>query len=120
MSDANLGTAPAQGDDTTKDYDGDTDGVQGPTYEGPDFGEEEELNKLGESGREEGEAGLATETPPSPLQPFAGLPELPDDLSDVVEQLKLSILRHKSAGFNDVSPDVIRRYLEAVALLIES
>ncbi|MFG0267550.1 MAG: hypothetical protein ACF8AM_20720 [Rhodopirellula sp. JB055] len=120
LADANLGTAPAQGDDTTRDYDGDTDGVQGPTYEGPDFGEEEELNKLGESGREEGEAGLATETPPSPLQPFAGLPELPDDLSDVVEQLKLSILRHKSAGFNDVSPDVIRRYLEAVALLIES
>lgn len=120
MGGGELAAATAPGEETTRDYDGDTDGVQGPTYEGPDFGDEEELNKLGESGREEGESGLATETPPSPLQPFAGLPELPDDLSDVIEQLKLSILRHKSAGFNDVPADVIRRYLEAVALLIES
>ncbi|MFG0253602.1 MAG: hypothetical protein ACF787_00670 [Rhodopirellula sp. JB053] len=54
------------------------------------------------------------------MQPFAGLPELPDDLADVIESLKLSILRHKSAGFEDVEADVIRRYLDAVKMLIES
>lgn len=115
-----LGTAPAQGDGRTKDFDGDTDGVAaGPVYDSPDFGDEEEFNSLGGNGENPG-GETATQSPPSPTQPFAGLPELPDDLSDVVEQLKLSILRHKSAGFRDVSADVIRRYLDAVALLIES
>ncbi|TWT75003.1 hypothetical protein [Allorhodopirellula solitaria] len=123
-----LGTAPAQGGSSTRDYDGDTDGVaSGPAYEAPDFGEESELAALPEgnhmndaNGGEGGSMAVADDAAPSPMQPFAGLPALPDDLADVVESLKLSILRHKTTGFEDVSADVIRRYLDAVALLLES
>lgn len=124
-----LGTAPAQGGSSTRDYDGDSDGVaSGPTDERPDFGDEAELaalpegNHMNDANQAEGAGGvgIAGEEAPSPTQPFAGLPNLPDDLADVIESLKLSILRHKSAGFEEVQPDVIRRYLEAMALLIES
>ncbi|MCM2371673.1 hypothetical protein [Aporhodopirellula aestuarii] len=125
-----LGTAPAQGGSSTRDYDGDTDGVAaGPAYEPPDFGEETELaalpegNNMNDANQADGGGGVGVadgEQAPSPSQPFAGLPELPDDLADVIESLKLSILRHKTAGFEDVDPDVIRRYLDAVKLLIES
>ncbi|MFG0288638.1 MAG: hypothetical protein ACF8CQ_10700 [Rhodopirellula sp. JB044] len=124
-----LGTAPAQGGGSTRDYDGDTDGVaSGPAYEAPDFGDESELaalpegNNMNDANQAEGGGGVgvADEPAPSPMQPFAGLPELPDDLADVIESLKLSILRHKSAGFEDVEADVIRRYLDAVKMLIES
>lgn len=120
----NLGTA-AQGG-TSKDYDGDTDGIaSGPAYEPPDFGEETELasmpegNHMNDANQSE-EGGIATDPQMSPLQPFAGLPDLPDDMADVIESLKLAILRHKSAGFEEVKPETIRRYLEACGLLIES
>ncbi|TWT96541.1 hypothetical protein Pla100_30240 [Neorhodopirellula pilleata] len=121
-----LGTAPAQGGTNTRDYDGDTAGVAaGPAYEPPDFGDESELAALPEGNHmndanQSDEGGIATEPPMSPLQPFAGLPELPDDMADVIESLKLTVLRHKSAGFAEVKADTIRRYLEAVAMLIES
>ncbi len=124
-----LGTAPAQGGTSARDYDGDTDGIaSGPAYEPPDFGDETELaampegNNMNDANAADGGGGigLAGDAPGSPLQPFAGLPALPDDLADVIESLKLSILRHKSAGFEAVKPDVIRRYLDACGLLIES
>lgn len=121
-----LGTAPAEGGSNTRDYDGDTDGVAaGPAYEPPDFGDETELaampegNNMNDANQGE-DGGVATDPQMSPLQPFAGLPELPDDVADVIESLKLTVLRHKSAGFTDVKADTIRRYLEAVTMLIES
>lgn len=124
-----VGTAPAQGGSSTRDYDGDTAGMaSGPAYEPPDFGDEAELaalpegNHMNDANGADGNGGLAVAEngTRSSLQPFAGLPALPDDLSDVIESLKLSILRHKTTGFEDVSADVIRRYLDAVALLLES
>lgn len=121
-----LGTAPAQGGSSTRDYDADTDGVAaGPAYEAPDFGDEADLAALPDdhhmndaNAAENGGATTGGES--SPLQPFAGLPALPDDLADVIESLKLSILRHKTTGFEDVSAETIRSYLDAVALLLES
>ncbi len=123
-----LGTAPAQGGSSPRDYEGDTDGMSsGPAYEPPDFGDEAELaarpegNHMNDANAaESGGIGVAENGAPSPMQPFAGLPALPDDLSDVIESLKLSVLRHKTTGFEDVSADTIRRYLDAVALLLES
>lgn len=121
-----LGTAPAQGG-TSKDYDGNTDGIaSGPAYEAPDFGDESELaampenNHMNDGNQDDDGGGIATEPKMSPLQPFAGLPDLPDDMADVIESLKLAILRHKSAGFAEVQPETIRRYLEACGCLIES
>lgn len=118
------GTEPAQGGGSSRDFEADTEGVAaGPSPEGPDFGDEEALASNAANGpaAATADAGEAKDgATASPVQPFAGLPALPDDLSDVVEQLKLAILRHKSDGFRDVSAQTIRRYLEAVGMLIDS
>ncbi|MDA8744069.1 hypothetical protein N9N28_05500 [Rubripirellula amarantea] len=114
---------PAQGGGSTKEY-GDEPGVaSGPTYEGPDFGEEDELMSLGGSGKEQGGEAISMvdpDAPAAPVQPFAGLPELPDDLADSVESFKLAILRHKTSGWNEVSADTIDKYLKAFIVLLST
>ncbi|MEM6978944.1 MAG: hypothetical protein AAF539_04695 [Planctomycetota bacterium] len=117
-----LGTQPAQGDDRQRgDFDGSDSGISaGPSYEGPDFGDEDELSAIGVAGGTTGDklhnaddASGGT----SLVQPFAGLPELPDDLSDAVESLKLAILRHKTDGYRDVSVQTVQQYLSAMSTL---
>lgn len=117
-------TLPAQGGGKTREY-GDEPGVApGPAYEQPDFGEEEELMSLGGSA-EGGPAGItqageeATDSS-SPIQPFAGLPELPDDMSDALEAFKLAILRHKTGGWEGVSAETVQKYLNALGVLLAS
>ena len=63
-------------------------------------------------------ATTADDADVSTVQPFAGLPELPDDLSDAIESLKLAVLRHKTAGWEDTNPQTIQKYLDAVAVLM--
>lgn len=98
----------------------------GPVYEGPDFGDEEELTSL-DGAPDRGRADASGESdedeaaaPASPVQPFAGLPELPDDLADALEQMKLAVLRHKTAGWRDVSAGTVQKYLDAMGVLIRS
>jgi hypothetical protein len=117
-------TQPGQGGGSTKDYGDGPNGIgSGPAIEGPDFGEEEALNRL----RDDFESGpapqptAATDEIVSPLvQPFAGLPELPADLADAVELLKLAILRHKTTGWKEVPAEVVVDYLQAFRLLVEA
>lgn len=115
---------PAQGGSNTSDYDDQPGNVaSGPVYEAPDFGDEEELTAMGSNGPDA--AGGMTldeeaEPPVASVQPFAGLPELPDDLSDVIEQLKLSVLRHKTAGWETVTVETIQKYLDAMGILIRA
>lgn len=118
-------TLPAQGDGKTKDYDGDTGSVaSGKTYENADFGDEEELQSLaGQS--PDGESGIQAdgqeaEAPAAVVQPFIGLPSLPDDLNDAIEMLKLSLLRHKATEWRDVEADTIQKYLDAIGLMVRS
>ena len=114
---------PAQGGGNTKEY-GDEPGVaSGPRHDDPDFGDEEELSSLaGANGSNPPAFAVEEDGEPkaTPIQPFAGLPELPDDMADAIESLKLSILRHKTAGWEDVDPETVRKYLEAVAVLANS
>lgn len=116
-------TEPAQGGGKNREYDNDSGGVaSGPTYEGPDFGDEEELQSL--AGRNpDGSAAIQPDgsnptTSVPPLQPFIGLPPLPDDLSEAVELLKLSVLRHKATDWRDVDIDTVQRYLDAIGVMI--
>ncbi|MEM9643529.1 MAG: hypothetical protein AAF989_00935, partial [Planctomycetota bacterium] len=113
---------PAQGDARERNYDDDAGGIQaGPIPEGPDFGDAEELASL-DGGREGSTTEALTEEESSgnPIQPFAGLPALPDDLSDAVETMKLAILRHKSGGWTEISADDVARYLEALGVMLRA
>jgi hypothetical protein len=113
-------TLPAQGGGRTKQYGDEPDGVaSGPRPEDPDFGEEEELMSLG-SGAPPAKSPTAEQPSQAPVQPFAGLPELPDDLADAIETLKLSILRHKSAGWADTDIDTVQKYLDAIGVMLRS
>ena len=112
---------PAQGGGRTKEY-GDQPGVaSGPRHEDPDFGDEEELMSLSggaeSTGSSKPESDVAGEVS---VQPFAGLPELPDDLADAIETLKLAALRHKTSGWEDTDVETIQKYLDAISVLIRS
>ncbi len=48
------------------------------------------------------------------VQPFAGLPALPDDLTEAFEAFKLAILRHKTSGWREVAADDVIATLEAL------
>jgi hypothetical protein len=119
-------TQPGQGGGSTKQYgDGPGEIGSGPAIEGPDFGDEESLNRLSDDFHQNAAPGQATkddqsETPPPLVQPFAGLPELPNDLADAVELLKLAVLRHKTAGWKEVGADVVLQYLHAFNVLVEA
>jgi len=88
-----------------------------PRLEGPDFGDESGL-----SGGIAGHAGGSTlDDEPSPavalVQPFAHLPELPDDLAEAFDALKLAILRHKGENWAEISVADVLRMLDALKAL---
>ena len=70
------------------------------------------------SGSGPSEALPADDVSGSPVQPFAGLPELPDDLADAIEALKLAVLRHKTSGWVEPDAETVEKYLDAVSQLL--
>jgi hypothetical protein len=56
-------------------------------------------------------------TRPDAVRPFASLPSLPADVSDAFEAYKLCILRHKLAGWQQISCDDLLLSLEALKQL---
>ncbi len=113
-------TLPAQGGGRTKQYGDEPDGIaSGPRLEDPDFGDEEELMSLAGSAQA-GPAATFGEPSDSPIQPFSGLPELPDDLADAIEALKLSLLRHKTAGWKETDAETVQKYLDAIGVMLRS
>lgn len=60
---------------------------------------------------EDGEGAADME---SPVRPFAELPSLPDDVQDACESFKLAILRHKLAGWEEISRDDLLATLDAL------
>ena len=52
-----------------------------------------------------------------PVRPFEDLPELPKDLAEAVEALKLSIVQHKMNGWKDTSADDVLCALNALKQL---
>jgi hypothetical protein len=52
-----------------------------------------------------------------PVQPFAELPELPDDLQAAFDTFKLAILNHRRAGWSEVSCGDVVATLDALKAL---
>lgn len=55
--------------------------------------------------------------PAATVRPFQNLPNLPDDLAEVVESFKLSILRHKMLEWEEISRDDVLAVLDALKAL---
>ncbi|MEN1679547.1 MAG: hypothetical protein AAGJ46_08130 [Planctomycetota bacterium] len=60
-----------------------------------------------------------TETEP-PVRPFAELPELPEDIADAFEQMKLAIVRHKLAAWAEISRADLLGVLASLKQLAEA
>jgi hypothetical protein len=89
----------------------------GPRHEGPDFGDDDGATARGDGASYvsavDGE-GTAVDL----VRPFADLPALPDDLSEALDHFKLALLRHKTAGWEEVSRDVALQTLDALRALV--
>lgn len=71
---------------------------------------------------EEGDLAAGTRAQPAdaPVRPFERLGELPADLAEAFEAYKLAILRHKLAGWAEISRDDVLASLEALKQLAVS
>lgn len=94
-------------------------GDSGPSFEGPDFGEEVEMaggggdfDPVHEPGDQQG--GSTSE---NAIRPFENLAELPEDLADAFDRYKLAIIRHRNAGWTDISLEELLGSLEALKAL---
>jgi hypothetical protein len=89
----------------------------GPRLDGPDFGDESLPGAShGESAAYDAVDG---ETSAAPLvRPFEHLPELPDDVAEAFEGLKLAILRHKSDGWRELAAGDMLAALDALKALV--
>ncbi len=63
------------------------------------------------------DATTADEHGVEPSRPFEDVPELPKDLSEAVESMKICIIRHRAAGWRDVYCDDILAALNALRQL---
>lgn len=91
---------------------------EGPRYDDPDFGDENDLSPTAAVG-EESDDELAwddTSATVSPESPFAKLPSLPVDMAEALEQFKLAIIRHRADSWGEVAQADVVKALEALKL----
>lgn len=93
------------------------DAASGPWIEGPDFGEEPADSPPALAVQPPAMVDFADSAAPAP-PPFEHLPPLPDDLADALEALKLAIVRHRAAGWRDVSPNDVLLALDGLKALV--
>ena len=120
---------PAQGGGKEGRSNDQPDGISaGPLPENPDFGEEEFTGEppaagsdangnLNDDGNTENLDGPGSS---SLVQPFAGLPDLPTDMTEALEMFKLSIIRHKASGWTEIAPETVVKVLDALKTLVAS
>lgn len=111
---------PAQGGGSEGRYQDEPDDISaGPVREDPDFGDEPSAAQAAPT-PEDDQDNLEGNSTPSLVQPFAGLPSLPSDLSEALEMFKLSIIRHKGEQWRDVAPETVIQTLDALKVLVTS
>jgi hypothetical protein len=93
---------------------GEYDEVVGPRHDGPDFGDEPAAH----SGADFPSGSASATEPVELIRPFENLPELPDDLAEAFDTMKLAILRHKTAEWREISAGDVLRTLDALKALV--
>ena len=101
----------------------DRDFQTGPRYDEPDFGDEPGAGDSGASASDSGpgrdESNIAqAETSPEKL--FENLAELPDDVAEATESMKLSVLRHKMSEWEEISQEKMLQLLDALKKLAQT
>jgi hypothetical protein len=87
------------------------------------------LAEDGPDGDDDSTSGVTGTEPPSAngddsaqavelIRPFEDLPELPDDLAEAFDAMKLAILRHKTDGWRHITARDVLRTLDALKALV--
>jgi hypothetical protein len=93
--------------------------ISGPRHDGPDFGDEPGGRQAGaDSAGTDWLEGAPSAPPRELVRPFENLPELPDDLAESFETMKLAILHHKRDGWQAISIGDVLHTLDALKALV--
>jgi len=93
--------------------------ISGPRPEGPDFGDEPSgRSPSGDSAGSDWLDGMPSVPPRELVRPFENLPELPDDLAESFDSMKLAILHHKRDGWHAISAADVLHALDALKALV--
>ena len=119
VSEIDEGFQPLQFDQQIQKND--KPGMSGPVYEGPDFGDADEMTAV------EDDRNYVETTAPkndsknvSTEKIFENLAELPEDVAEATESMKLAILRHKLSDWEEISRADMSNVLDALKKLIKS
>jgi hypothetical protein len=89
--------------------------AEGPTYEGPDFGDEDREVSAGADAAADAEELPWEAKAAEPIaSPFASLPRLPVDVADAMEQFKLAIIRHRASGWEELPQSDLLQAIDAL------
>ena len=110
----------APGDSTIRGSYDQAAGAQG--FEGPDFGDATYQRSSGvvpatASDSLDGAPRVVTD---EAVQPFKDLADLPDDLQDPLDNLKVAILQHKANHWESVNEETVVGHLNGLIQMIQS
>jgi hypothetical protein len=93
---------------------------EGVRHDGPDFGDESSGHSRSDdsAGSEWMTETQHTSTPVELVRPFENLPDLPADLADAFDSLKLAILHHKRDNWQAISAADVLHTLDALKALV--
>ena len=93
--------------------------ITGPRHDGPDFGDEPNNRPHGDgSVGSDWMADASSAAPAELVRPFENLPDLPDDLAESFDSMKLAILHHKRDGWQAISAADVLHTLDALKALV--
>jgi len=116
----------APGDSTIRGSYDQASGAQG--FEGPDFGDASYQRSSGAmpatnapSDSLDGAPRVVTDEESAvSVQPFKDLADLPDDLQEPLDNLKVAILQHKASHWNSVNEETVVGHLNGLIQMIQS
>lgn len=101
----------------------DRDYIEGPVYEGPDFGEEDtkDQSRKKKTDPASDDSGLvsSTSTIIPEFRPFESFENLPEDVDEAANNFKLSIIRHRADQWQQIKQDDMIALLEALKQLAQ-
>jgi len=93
--------------------------ISGPRHEGPDFGDEPAGRPpSGDSAGADWLDGAPSAPPRELVRPFENLPDLPNDLAEPFDAIKLAILHHKRDRWQQISAADVLHTLDALKALV--
>ena len=98
----------------------DSEYIEGPVHEGPDFGDEGEPNGKSSSKSDDGEdSDDESEKPAKPhqIRPFESFKNLPEDVMEAANEFKVTIIKHKLAEWEEIERDEMLGLLDALKQL---